>query len=143
MKTPVFKKATSAGGIVYRWEDSQLELVLCGRLAAKTWNLPKGTPDLGESIEETALREVREETGLEVRIEQPLGQINYYFDLASENARFHKTVFFFLMSVTGGSVEHHDPEFDVVKWFRMDQALDLLTHPNEASVARQAATLLE
>ena len=142
MKNPDFKTATSFGGVVYRWEDSHLEFLLCGRLASKTWNLPKGTPELGESIEATALREVREETGLEVLIERPLSQISYYFDVNLGNARYYKTVFFFLMSVTGGSVENHDPEFDMIQWFPVDQALDLLTYPNEASIARQAVALL-
>ena len=143
MKTPGFKSATSAGGVVYRWKDSDLQVVLCGRLSANTWSLPKGTPDFGESIEETALREVREETGFEVRIEQQLGQINYHFDVASENVRYYKTVFFFLMSVTGGSMDNHDPEFDTIRWFQVSEALDLLTYPSEASIARRAAALLE
>jgi ADP-ribose pyrophosphatase YjhB (NUDIX family) len=60
----------SSGGVVYRrGQAGSLEVALCGRLQSRTWSLPKGTPEEGETIQQTALREVQEETGLEVSIE--------------------------------------------------------------------------
>jgi 8-oxo-dGTP pyrophosphatase MutT (NUDIX family) len=133
-------QAVSAGGVVYQHEAGEIRLALCGRIRNSTWNLPKGTPDPGESIEETALREVREETGLEVDIEQPLGEIEYWFTHPPE--RVHKRVHFFLMRKTGGSLDDHDPEFDVVEWFSADQALISLTFATEADVVRRALDAL-
>ena len=67
------ERPVSAGGVVYRVVDGKIEAVLCGRIDTGRWSLPKGTPDPGETLERTALREVREETGLEVAIEAPIG----------------------------------------------------------------------
>ena len=105
------------------------------------WALPKGTPDSGETLEETATRETREETGLEVEIEQPLRSIRYFFVRGS--TRFHKTVHFFLMRPVGGALEAHDAEFDEAAWVDLPEALALLNHATERSVVEQAAALLE
>ena len=128
----------SAGGVVYRkGQGGHIEVVLCGRTKAQSWNLPKGTPEPGESIDETALREVREETGLEVRIEQPLGAIEYWFAAPDRSVRYHKRVHFYLMAEHGGTTDDHDPEFDLVRWFPIGEALDVLTYANEAEVLRR------
>ena len=114
-------------------------LALCGRRSG-LWALPKGTPDPGESLEQTALREVREETGLEVEIEAPLGHIEYWF--ARPGERIHKRVHFYLMGARGGSVEDHDPEFDTVDWFPAASASGTLTYPTEAEVVQRAMQAL-
>ena len=105
------------------------------------WALPKGTPDSGETIEETALRETREETGLEVAIEAPISSIRYFFVRGS--TRFHKTVHFFLMRPLGGALDLHDQEFDEVRWASASEALALLTHATERSVVERALKLIE
>ena len=122
--------AVSCGGVVYRLVDGVVELALCGRRTG-LWALPKGTPETGETHEQTALREVREETGLAVEIEAPLGHIEYWFTLSRE--RVHKRVYFYLMASCGGSVDDHDPEFDVVEWFPASAA------PSTPSLAERAA----
>ena len=132
-------QAVSSGGVVYRVQDGQVELALCGRHTG-LWALPKGTPDPGESLEQTALREVREETGLEVEIEASLGHIEYWFTLPSE--RVHKRVYFYLMAQRGGSVDDHDHEFDVVEWFPASEATTTLTYPSEAEVVERAMEAL-
>jgi 8-oxo-dGTP pyrophosphatase MutT (NUDIX family) len=136
----VVQEAMSAGGVVYRKEEGRLMIVLCGRTRPRTWNLPKGTPDPGENVEQTALREVKEETGLDVEIERPLGDIEYYFSRGIQ--RFHKRVHFYLMGERGGSFDEHDPEFDVVKWFPAVQAVHTLTFETEAVVVRRAIEAL-
>jgi 8-oxo-dGTP pyrophosphatase MutT (NUDIX family) len=88
------------------------------------------------------LREVREETGLEVKIEDTIGSIEYWFADRDGEIRYHKTVHFYLMVPTGGQVDQHDPEFDVVKWFPSDQALENLTYANEVEVLRLALALI-
>ena len=136
------RNAVSAGGVVYRRSQEGLEIVLCGRSGPGTWSLPKGTPDAGETIEETALREVNEETGLRVALEEPLGNISYWFTQASDDVRYHKTVHFYLMAERGGSVDLHDPEFDTVRWFSAQEGLKVMTHANEATVVRRALDAL-
>ncbi len=133
----------SSGGVVFRENGGRLETVLCGRSDPVRWSLAKGTPDPGETLEETALREVREETGLEVRLEGPLGSIEYWFADRDNDVRYHKTVHFYLMSPVGGHIDLHDPEFDVVQWFDVDDALDAMAYGNEAGVLRRAMDVIK
>jgi len=134
-------RATSAGGVVHRSVDGRREIVILHRRSPVLWALPKGTPDAGETLEETALRETREETGLEVEIESPISSIRYFFVRGS--TRFHKTVHFFLMRPVGGALELHDREFDDVRWAEVPEALALLTHATERSVVERAVKLIE
>jgi 8-oxo-dGTP pyrophosphatase MutT (NUDIX family) len=134
-------RATSAGGVVHRSINGRTEVAIVHRRAPLLWALPKGTPDSGETIQETALRETREETGLEVEIERPLRSIRYYFVRGS--TRFHKTVHFFLMRAVGGSTDAHDAEFDEVRWVSLEEAGALLNHATERSVVEEAAAALE
>src|SRR5947209_2365455 len=106
--------AVSAGGVVYRTGEHGLEVALCGRPVEGIWVLPKGTPQPGETIEQTALREVNEETGLEVRLEKKIGQIEYWFSRVDQGVRFHKVVHHFLMQPVGGDVSLHDHEYEAV-----------------------------
>ena len=133
-------RATSAGGVVYRDFDNRTQIALAHRRSPPLWALPKGTPDAGETMEETAVRETREETGLEVEIERPLSSIRYFF--VRGTTRFHKTVHFFLMRPIGGALELHDAEFDEVRWVDLAEALAIMTHATERSVVEEAATLL-
>ncbi len=113
----------AAGGVVTRRGERGLEVVLAGREG--TWVLPKGTPDGDERVEETAVREVREETGLDVRIVRPLGAIEYWFALPRR--RVHKVVHFFLMEAVGGDLGRHDHEYEEVRWVPVDEARRLLS----------------
>jgi 8-oxo-dGTP pyrophosphatase MutT (NUDIX family) len=135
--------ATSAGGIVVRFQGSIPQLVVGRRRREKegqTWTLPKGTPMEGESLEETALREVREETGLAVRILSPLDAIRYTF--VQRGTRIHKTVHYFMMEATGGALEGHDHEFEEVRWIAFDEAPELLSFETERSLVGLAASRL-
>ncbi len=135
--------ATSAGGIVVRYEASEPWLVVGSRRRerdGRTWTLPKGTPDAGETLEETALREVREETGLEVRITGPLDSIEYTF--SQSGTRIHKTVHYFMMEPVGGDLSGHDHEFDEVRWIRFEEAPAMLTFETERTLVGQAARRL-
>ena len=133
-------RATSAGGVVYRTAPARTEVALVHRLKPALWALPKGTPQAGETLEETALRETREETGLEVEIEQPVSSIRYFF--VRGRTRFAKTVHFFLMRPVGGDLSLHDHEFDEVRWWPLEEAIELVTYPTERSVLERAAALL-
>ncbi|MDA0264315.1 MAG: NUDIX hydrolase [Chloroflexi bacterium] len=139
---PRVEKPVSAGGVVYQRVGGVLETVLCGRSQPVRWSLAKGTPDAGETLKQTALREVREETGLEVEIEGSLGSIDYWFADRSQDVRYHKTVHFYLMASVGGDTDQHDPEFDIVQWFEAEEALKALAYANEVSVLQRALTLI-
>ena len=108
---------------------------------AVTWTLPKGTPDPGETVEETALREVGEETGLEVRIIEPLRSIEY--DFVQDGTRIHKTVHYYLMEPTGGDLARHDAEFERVRWVPFEEAGSLLSFATERELVADAAERLE
>jgi 8-oxo-dGTP pyrophosphatase MutT (NUDIX family) len=111
-----------------------------GRRHPPLWALPKGTPDSGETLAETAIRETSEETGLLVEIEEPISAITYFF--VHGRTRFRKTVHFFLMHGIGGRLEDHDHEFDEVGWFPIEQALQRMTHATERGVVQRAVELL-
>jgi 8-oxo-dGTP pyrophosphatase MutT (NUDIX family) len=137
------RTATSAGGIVVRDAREGPALVVGMRRRdrdAVTWTLPKGTPDPGETVEETALREVGEETGLEVRIVGPLPSIEYTF--VQSGTRIHKTVHYFLMEPVGGDLSRHDREFERVRWVSFEEAPGLLTFPTERALVATAADRL-
>jgi len=119
-----------------RGESDGTEVVLAGREGM--WVLPKGTPDRDERIEDTAVREVREETGLDVRIVRPLGTIDYWFALPRQ--RVHKTVHFFLMQATGGDVARHDHEYDEVRWVPVEEARRMLAFDTYREMLERAVT---
>jgi 8-oxo-dGTP pyrophosphatase MutT (NUDIX family) len=136
------ERVTSAGGIVTRRGEHGLEVLVCGRSAEGLWALPKGTPEEGETLEETAMREVREETGVEVEPEGLVGDIKYWFSRPQEGVRYYKTVRHFLLRPIGGDPSLHDHEFDEVRWLPVQEALKLLTYQNEVSILRQAIDLI-
>lgn len=144
-------KVVSAGGLVFRQSGESIETLLCARArpgyygedAPLTWRLPKGTPEHGETVEETACREVREETGVHVSVLAPITSIHYFFVGHDDGVRYDKTVYFYLMEPRGGSTDDHDAEFDVVEWCSYEQALELLEYDNERSVLQEARSLIE
>jgi 8-oxo-dGTP pyrophosphatase MutT (NUDIX family) len=133
-------EAMSAGGVVYQRGQRGFEVALVGRSAQGTWGLPKGTPDNGETVEQTAIREVAEETGIQPKLVDLIGSIQYYF--VARSTRFHKIVHFYLMEAAGGALELHDHEYDLVRWFDLDEAIERLSYPNEAEIVRKARAML-
>jgi 8-oxo-dGTP pyrophosphatase MutT (NUDIX family) len=134
--------ATSAGGIVLRSVGDVTEVILGQRRRERdgvTWSLPKGTPNGHETLEQTALREVAEETGLEVRILAPVGPIEYHF--VQRGTRIHKTVHYYLMEPTGGDLTRHDHEFQQVRWVPVSEAEALMSFPTERDLVGRALAL--
>ena len=132
--------ATSAGGIVIRFAGATAQFVAGRRKRERdgaTWTLPKGTPIAGETLEDTAIREVGEETGLQVRIVSPLDAISYTF--VQRGRRIHKTVHYFLMEPIGGNLEDHDHEFEEVRWIGFGEAQAILSFETERSLVALAA----
>jgi 8-oxo-dGTP pyrophosphatase MutT (NUDIX family) len=136
-------RATSAGGVVVRSLGNQRQLVLGRRRTERdrvVWSLPKGTPRRDETLDQTAVREVSEETGLHVRIVAPLGEIQYWF--VRSGTRFAKTVHYYLMEAVGGDLEHHDREFDGVEWVDFEALPGLGLFPTERELIERARARL-
>ncbi len=139
-KMPV-ERAVSAGGVVLREGAAGAEVVICGRDADDVWGLPKGTLDEGESLQEAAVREVSEETGLKVEIVKKIGVVEYWF--SADGVRYHKWVHHYLMRSTGGRTADHDAEHDRVAWMPVDEAIVRLTFDNDKNMVRQAMSKLK
>ena len=140
-KRRVVERLESAGGVVARPLGDGFEIVLCGRREPRLWALPKGTPERGESREETALREVSEETGLQVRTNGSIDSVVYWFTRPSDGVVCHKTVHFYLMEAIGGDTAGHDHEFDEVQWFEAEEALRAMTYENEAGIVQKSLSM--
>jgi 8-oxo-dGTP pyrophosphatase MutT (NUDIX family) len=141
-KGPV-QKEVSAGGVVYLREGDGFEVVLASRRTRRgdlAWGLAKGGIEVGETIEDAAVREVREETGLEAEIEADLGDTKYFY--VWDDVRIRKTVHFFLMRHTGGDTDDRDDEMEEVRWFPLERAIKRAAYRGERDVLQRAAELL-
>lgn len=134
--------ATSAGGIVVRVGDGGPEIVVGMRRREHgvTWTLPKGTPESGETVEQTAVREVGEESGLDVEIVERLPSIEYSF--VQHGTRINKTVHYFLMDPIGGDLDRHDHEFADVRWMPFGDAQRLLSFETERGLVGRAEVVV-
>jgi 8-oxo-dGTP pyrophosphatase MutT (NUDIX family) len=130
------EKQVSAGGVVFRKQDGKVEVALISVGKKGRWQLPKGQVDSGETPEETALREVREETGLTSELLQPLDTVEYWYisTYTEDRARIHKYVHFYLMRYQSGDVEQHDNEVNEARWVEIQKALELLAFDNEKNI---------
>jgi 8-oxo-dGTP pyrophosphatase MutT (NUDIX family) len=127
----------STGGVVVRGEECVV--IVPTRRAAdgrKVLALPKGHPHAGESAEEAALREVREEAGVQARMVEPLGDVRYWYQ--REGRRIAKVVRFFLLEYVSGDVEDHDHEVERACWMALAEAARDLTYPGERDMAARA-----
>lgn len=128
---------TSAGGLVV--DPDRLHAVLIGRLdrhGKLLWSLPKGHIEDGETIEQTAVREVKEETGISARVLDSLGTIDYWF--VAERRRVHKTVHHFLLEAVGGDLSDEDVEVTEVAWVPITELEDRLAYTDERALVRKA-----
>jgi 8-oxo-dGTP pyrophosphatase MutT (NUDIX family) len=135
----------SAGGLVISADDPSLVALIShrNRGGGADWVIPKGHQEKGEELQETALREVKEETGIEAEIIKKIGEITYSFRLGP--VRIKKTVHHFLMRQVGGDLTHEDdPEGEVLKvaWFPISKLEEVLAHDNERKVAMRAVDLM-
>ncbi|CAB4916225.1 unannotated protein [freshwater metagenome] len=137
----------SAGGVVIRVVESGPECVVIipSRRAAggrQVLALPKGHPDGDETAEQAALREVREETGVQAEVVEPLGTVGYWYQ--REGRRIRKKVDFFLLRhLEGNPDEHRDHEIDQARWMGLDEAAGALTYPGDREMVRLAASKLD
>jgi 8-oxo-dGTP pyrophosphatase MutT (NUDIX family) len=104
----------SAGGLVYRWEKDELQVQMIQDRYGKI-TLPKGKMEPGETIEETALREILEETGISGRIIEAIALITYQF-VHSKSGVIDKEVHYYLVEAIGGTIQAQVEEIRGVEW---------------------------
>ena len=127
----------SAGGVVVRGEECVV-IVPTRRAAdgSKVLALPKGHPEAGESAADAALREVREEAGVESRLVDKLGDVRYWYTRSGN--RIAKVVSFFLLEYLSGEVSEHDREVEDARWLALEDAARQLTYAGERDMAKRA-----
>ncbi len=132
-------KAVSAGGVVFRQQDHRVNVVLILVGPKLRWQLPKGTVNPGEKIEQAAQREVREEAGVEAELIDLIERIEYWFYATHQGrrTRFHKYVYFYLMRFCSGDVNDHDHEVEEARWIEINQAIEMLAFDSEREMVRK------
>jgi len=131
----------SAGGAVFREQEAVVEVALISVGNPPRWQLPKGLVDRAETPEVAALREVREEAGIEATIAQKIETVEYWYQAKVEGkrVRYHKFVHFFLMLYVAGNVAEHDHEVNEARWVEIGAALELIAFKSERGVLEKAA----
>jgi len=142
-KLPV-REQVSAGGVVFRGEKDRVEVVIVSVGGQNRWQLAKGLVEKGENPEITAVREAREETGVDSEIVQHLETIEYWYAGldGGERVRFHKRVHFYLLRYVAGDTGDHDWEVNEARWIPIEEATTQLTFDSERRVMERAALLL-
>jgi len=139
-KLPIYASVVSAGGIVLRSRAGRLELLVVGDGAEHNWRLPKGMQGSGEVIQNTAIREVREETGINAAIVGPAFRSGWRYEYGGE--WWDEYVHFFLMREVSGKIDLHDSEFKQVEWMTIDEAKLQLRYTQERQPLEEAENYL-
>jgi len=138
------KTQVSAGGVAFRRRRSRIEVALISVGETERWQLPKGTVDKDERTEAAAIREVREEAGIETETVELIDKVEYWYFASERGARvrFHKFVYFFLLRYIAGDVRDHDHEVNEARWFEIRRAEEILAFKNEREMVARAREMI-
>ena len=145
-KTPVITKdQVSAGGVAFRRYRSKLQTVIVSVKPSLRWQLPKGIVDPGESPQVSAVREVREEAGVETKLLELIETVEYWYQRLQhgQRIRFHKFVHFYLLEYKTGDVADHDHEIAEARWVSFNEAVEVLAFKSERGVVEKAKERIE
>ena len=131
------EREVSYGGVVVRGDEM---IVIVPRGRRRVLGLPKGGPMEGETPEQTAAREVREETGITAHVRERLGQVDYTYRRGGRNIA--KTVHFYLCLFEAGDTADHDHEVDDARWMPLRDARRRLSYPGERAMVERALSVL-
>ncbi len=125
----------SAGGVVYRKnENGEIEILL---IRVKTrWSFPKGNIERGEPKDIAALREVKEETGVDAKILDYLGEVDYWYNIGL--TRIHKFVYYYLMEYVSGDVVPQKEEIDEAKFIPLNEVKEKLAYITDKEILDRA-----
>ena len=135
----------SSGGVAFRGQDLNTETAIVSVKPSLRWQLPKGIVDPGESPEVTAVREVREEAGIETDLLSLIESIEYWYRSTKygKPVRFHKFVHFYLLHYRSGNVSDHDHEVTEARWVSVEEAIEMLAFKSEREVVKKAKEMVE
>lgn len=133
----------SAGGIVYRKEKGKAFILVGQHSGHHGWVFPKGL--IGDYVknegkEDTALREVEEETGVKAKIVKPIEPIEYWY--VFEGQKIKKTVYYYIMEYISGDIKNHDWEMENVEWLKKEEIEARLTYPSDKKIWKEASKLI-
>ncbi|HET6594316.1 MAG TPA: NUDIX hydrolase [Anaerolineales bacterium] len=134
----------SAGGVAFHWRESEPEIAIVSVKPKLRWQLPKGIVDPGETPQVTAVREVREEAGIETDLIRLIETIEYWYRSVKygKPVRYHKFVHFYLLEYKSGDVTNHDHEVEESRWVSFDEALEMLDFKSERDVVEKAREMI-
>ena len=143
MKLPV-REQVSAGGVVFRRDDDRIDVVIVAVGSNNRWQLPKGLVEKDEKPETAAVREAREEGGVDSEVVEHIETVEYWFAGldGGERVRFHKRVHFYLLRYLSGDTSRHDWEVNEARWVPIDDAKSQLAFDNERRVVERARELI-
>ena len=138
------EQQVSAGGVVYQRRSTGVEVAIIKVGPIIRWQLPKGIVDEGETPEEAAIREVREEAGIVAKIEAPLEKIEYWYVSGGKTGRirYHKFVHFYLMKYRSGTTDDHDHEVLEARWVPILDACRMLSFESERKLVEKAREMI-
>ncbi|MGE5377060.1 MAG: NUDIX hydrolase [Bacteroidota bacterium] len=141
----ITKDQISAGGVAFRRAGSEIQMAIVSVKPSLRWQLPKGIVDPGETPEFTAVREVREEAGVETKVLRLIETIEYWYQRVQygQHIRYHKFVHFYLLEYRSGDVADHDHEIEEARWVSFEQALEMLEFKSERGVVEKAQQILK
>ena len=143
MKLPV-REQVSAGGVVFRRDSERIDIVIVAVGGNNRWQLPKGLVEKDESPEIAAVREAREEGGIDSEVVEHIETVEYWYAGldGGERVRFHKRVHFYVLRYLSGDTSNHDWEVNEARWVPVDDAASQLAFDNERRVVERAKQLI-
>jgi 8-oxo-dGTP pyrophosphatase MutT (NUDIX family) len=143
VKLPV-REQVSAGGVVFRRDNERIDVVIVAVGGNNRWQLPKGLVEKEEKPEIAAVREAREEGGVDSEVVEHIETVEYWFAGLDrgERVRFHKRVHFYLLRYLSGDTGNHDWEVNEARWVPIDDAKSQLAFDNERRVVERARELI-